>query len=195
MSDRGCFAAVARVHASGLTLQVGTMRRFDPGISFARDFVREEIGELIALKAWYCDSAYRYQMTDTLQPLPRSSANARKPPGDAKSDRRRYYMIGHGSHLIDTARFLVGEEITSVRAELAERAGAHCWFQYHPPLGEDAHFWRRQVEGFADSVLTGAPQLGANVDDGLAAMRVMDAIEQSVETGATVAIDPTFATA
>ena len=50
------------------------------------------------------------------------------------------------------------------------------------PLGEDAHVWRRQVEGFADTILTGAPQLGANVDDGLAAMRVIDAIERSVET-------------
>ena len=33
------------------------------------------------------------------------------------------------------------------------------------------------------------PQLGASVDDGLAAMRVMDAIERSVETGATVRVD------
>ena len=44
-------------------------------------------------------------------------------------------------------------------------------------------------------ILTATPQLGASVDDGLAAMRVMDAIEQSVETGATVEIDPAFATA
>ena len=64
-----CLPLRDEVRASGLVLQVGTMRRFDPGISFARDFVRDEIGELIALKAWYCDSAYRYQMTDTLQPV------------------------------------------------------------------------------------------------------------------------------
>ena len=30
--------------------------------------------------------------------------------------------------------------------------------QYHRPLGEDAHFWRRQIEGFADSILNGAPR-------------------------------------
>jgi predicted dehydrogenase len=243
-----CLPLRDEVHASGLVLQVGTMRRFDPGIAFARDFVRDAIGEVIALKAWYCDSAYRHEMTDTLQPIPRFSAHARKPPGDPKGDLRRYYMIGHGSHLIDTARFLVGEEIVTVQANLAERGGAHCWFigvefadgsighldltmsvqmdwhegfhiygehgsvvaksflpwyhrssevecfsagdrQYHRPLGQDAHFWRRQVEGFAESILTGAPQLGANVDDGLAAMRVIDAIERSVETGAAVAVD------
>jgi predicted dehydrogenase len=249
-----CLPLRAEVQASGLALQVGTMRRFDPGIAFARDFVRDEIGELIALKAWYCDSAYRYQMTDALQPIARSSAHARKPPGDPKGDRRHYYLIGHGSHLIDTARFLAGHEIVTVKADLAERAGAYCWFvgvefadgsighldltmsvqtdwhegfhiygehgsviaksflpwyhrssevecfsardrQYHRPLGEDAHFWRRQVEGFADSILTGAPQLGANVDDGLAAMRVMDAIERSVETGASVTVDTAFVAA
>lgn len=44
-----------RVHG-----QVGTMRRFDPGIAFAQAFIRDEIGELLALKAWYCDSVYRY---------------------------------------------------------------------------------------------------------------------------------------
>ena len=242
-----CLPLRDEVRQSGLVLQVGTMRRFDPAIAFARDFVRHELGDLIALKAWYCDSAYRYQMTDTLQPLMRVSSSARRPAGDPKADRRRYYMIGHGSHLIDTARFLAGREIVSVQANLAERAGAYCWFvtvefsdgalghldltmsvkmdwhegfhiygeqgsvvaktflpwyyrasevecfsardrQYHRPLGEDANFWRRQVEGFADSALNGTPQLGADVDDGLAVMRVMDAIEQSVDTGEVVAV-------
>jgi predicted dehydrogenase len=245
-----CLPLRDEVHASGLVLQVGTMRRFDPGIAFARHFVRNEVGELIALKAWYCDSAYRYEMTDALQPIPRESARARRPPGGPKSDRRRYYMIGHGSHLIDTARFLAGDEIASVKADLAERGGAYCWFlsvgfaggalghldltvsvqmdwhegfhvygergsvvgrsflpwylrasevecfsardrQYHRPLGEGAHPWRGQIEGFADTILTGAPQLGATVEDGLAAMLVMDAIEQSVETGERVDVEPT----
>ena len=39
------------VHASGLVLQVGHMKRFDPGITFARQFVRDELGQLVALKA------------------------------------------------------------------------------------------------------------------------------------------------
>jgi hypothetical protein len=63
-------------------LQVGTMRRFDEGIAFARDFIRDELGELFALKAWYSDSAYRYTMTDALQPLARASVRARTPPVD-----------------------------------------------------------------------------------------------------------------
>jgi predicted dehydrogenase len=234
------------VRATGLTLQVGTMRRFDPAIAFARAFIREELGEVLALKAWYCDSAYRYAMTDTLQPLMRTAAGVRRPVGDPKADRRRYSMLGHGSHLIDTARFLHGD-ITQVHARLVEKAGALCWFVacdfadgaaghldltmsvrmdwfegfqvygsqgsvvargfqpwyrraaqvecfsardrcYHRPLGEDADFWRRQVEGFADTILAGAPQVGASVDDGLAALRVMDAIERSVATGGAVPV-------
>jgi predicted dehydrogenase len=242
-----CAELCRRVDATGLTLQVGTMRRFDPGIAFARRFVREELGEIVALKAWYCDSAYRYAMTDTLQPIPRTSARARRPPGEPKADRRRYSMLAHGSHLIDTARWLAGD-ITRVSARLVEKAGMLCWFvacefadgsaghldltmgvrmdwhegfqlygehgsvlgrsfqpwylratevecfaardrTYHRPLGEDAHFFRRQVEGFARTVLDGAPQQGATATDGLAALQVMDAIERSVERGTAVDVE------
>ena len=31
-----------------------------------------------------------------------------QPAGDPKADRQRYYMLAHGSHLVDTARFLGG---------------------------------------------------------------------------------------
>src|SRR5215212_8819267 len=58
---------------SGLVVQVGTEKRFDEGIAFARDFVREQMGEMIALKAWYCDSTHRYTMPDALQPVTESS--------------------------------------------------------------------------------------------------------------------------
>jgi predicted dehydrogenase len=239
-----CEALCREVSATGLTLQVGTMRRFDAAIAFARAFVREQLGELIALKAWYCDSAYRYAMTDALQPLPRTSASARRPAGDPKADRHRYAWLGHGSHLIDTARFLAGDMVR-VSAQLVDRAGILCWFvacefadgsaghldltmgvrmdwyegfsvygehgsvlgrsfqpwylrsaevecfsardgQYHRPLAEDGHFFRRQVEGFAGTIIDGTPQEGATAADGLAACRVMDAIERSLAAGAAV---------
>jgi len=183
-------------------------------------------------------------MTDNLQPIPVTSAKARKPAGDPKADKRRYFMLTHGSHLADTARFL-GGEITAVRARLVEKFGAYCWFvaadfadgsvghldltvairgdfnegfviygehgsvkadiflpwyfktsvvecfstkdgTYRRPLGEDAYSYKRQIEGFADTILHGAPQHGASVDDGTAAMRAMVAIARSVETGEAV---------
>jgi len=173
-----------------------------------------------------------------------SSASARKPATNPKADLKRYYMLAHGSHLVDTARFFAGE-IASVRARLSDRLGAHCWFvdvdfangalghldltvavrmdwhegfqiygqngsingkTYNPwyykssdveifreadaatvrPLGADGHFYRRQLEGFADTILTGAPMRGADIADGIASVRAMIAMARSVETGAAV---------
>ena len=55
--------------------------------------------------------------------------------------------------------------------------------QYHRLLGADAHVYRLQVEGFADTILHGAPMQGATVDDGLAALRALVAIARSTESG------------
>ncbi|MBI4325246.1 MAG: Gfo/Idh/MocA family oxidoreductase [Chloroflexi bacterium] len=236
-----------RLRETKLVLQVGNNRRFDPGIAFAQNFVRTEMGAMLALKMWYCDSAYRYTMTDNLQPIPRLSAHARRPEGNPKADKRRYFILTHASHLVDTARFF-GGEISSLRARLKEMFGAYCWFvevefasgalghldltipirgdfeegfqiygehgsvkglvflpwfhkasqvecfsakdgQFHRPLGEDAHTYKRQIEGFADMILSGAPQLGANIDDGVAALRALVAIARSVETDVWVRLD------
>ncbi|NUB45253.1 Gfo/Idh/MocA family oxidoreductase [Fertoebacter nigrum] len=115
------------VATSGCLLQVGHMKRFDPALEAARDFVQQDMGQVLALKAWYCDSTHRYTNTDAIQPLPVTSALARKPAGNPKADLRQYFMLAHGSHLVDTARFLCGE-IVAVRARLLERFGAYCWF-------------------------------------------------------------------
>jgi predicted dehydrogenase len=235
-----------RAVATKLVVQVGNNRRFDPGITFARKFIAEEMGQRIALKSWYYDSIYRYTMTDNLQPIPLASSKALRPEGDPKADRRRYYLLTHGSHLVDTARFL-GGPIAAVRARLLERFGSFCWFiavdfedgslghldlqipvrgdfqegfqvlgehgsvsgrvylpwfhkssdvecfraldgQFHRVLGEDAHTYKRQIEAFADTILSGVPQAGASLDDGVAAVQAMVAIARSVETGETVAL-------
>ena len=115
------------VRATGLTCMVGHMKRFDPGIQSARAFIDSDMGAMVALKAWYCDSSRRYPMTDAVQPLIVTSALAKRPPGDPKADKRRYYMLAHGSHLVDTARYLAGP-IMAVRARLSDRAGMLCWF-------------------------------------------------------------------
>jgi predicted dehydrogenase len=234
----------AAVQASGCVLQVGHMKRFDAGLQAAKDFIDGPMGQMVALKAWYCDSTHRYPMTDAVQPLIVTSARARKPAENPKADLDRYYMLAHGSHLVDTARFLAGP-ITAVDARLSNRAGIRCWFvdvefengtlghldltvavrmdwhegfqiygeggsivarTYNPwyykssdvdifhetdgttrrVLGADGHFYRRQVEGFADTILKGTPQYGADLEDGIASVRAMVAIAQSVRTGAPV---------
>lgn len=227
--------------AGGQVLRVGHMKRYDAGLQAARDFIRDGMGEMVALKAWYCDSTHRYTVTDAVQPLIVSSANARRPAGNPKADLQRYYMLAHGSHLVDTARYL-GGEITELQARFAERAGMRSWFvdlafasgamghldltvavrmdwhegfqiygehgsilgkTWNPwlfrasevdifheseggwrrTLGADGHFYRRQVEGFADAVLTGRTDDGADLEDGIASVRAMVAIAQSLREG------------
>ncbi len=55
-------------------------------------------------------------------------------------------------------------------------------------LGADGHFYRRQVEGFADSVLSGAPMRGADIADGVANIKTMVAIAHSVASGKSVEV-------
>jgi len=108
-------------------VQVGHMKRFDPGIQSARNFIQTEMGEIQAVKAWYCDSTHRYINTDAVQPKPIMSSGSKKPKIDPRADLERYYLLAHGSHLVDTARFL-GGPIATVRARLSTKFGAYCWF-------------------------------------------------------------------
>lgn len=234
------------VRASACVFQIGHMKRYDIGLQEAKKFIDDGMGEIIALKAWYCDSTHRYAMTDAVQPQIIRSAQARKPAQDPKADLQRYYMLAHGSHLVDTARYFAGE-ITAVTVRLSDQKGMYCWFvdvefasgtlghldltvavrmdwhegfqiygqngsvigkTFNPwyyktsevdifresdgasfrPLGADGHFYRRQLEGFADTILNGTPQSGADIEDGLASVRAMLAIARSVQTGGRVAL-------
>ena len=98
----------SRLAETRLVLQIGNNRRFDPGIAYAQQFIADEMGQRMGLKAWYYDCTYRYTMTDNLQPIPVVSKLARRPEGNPKADKRRYFMLTHGSHLVDSARFLGG---------------------------------------------------------------------------------------
>ncbi len=122
-----CLQLQQHVQNTKYILQIGHNKRFDPGIAFAHNFIQTELGTLIAVKAWYHDSHYRYTMTDNLQPPIQQSTQATQPTGNPKANRQRYLMLGHGSHLVDMARFLAGE-ITAVQARLVEHAGDYCWF-------------------------------------------------------------------
>ncbi len=239
---------LARVAAgSGRLLQVGHMKRFDAGIQSARAFVADEMGDMLALKAWYCDGTRRYDVTNAVQPVILRSTHARKPAADPKADLRQYYALAHGSHLVDTARYLAGP-ITEVDARFRQLGKAHCWFidvafesgalghldltvpicldwsegfqvygqngtvqarTYNPwlykssdveifreatgettrVLGADGHFYRRQIEALALAAQTGAAVPGADAADGIASIRALVAIRESVDSGRPVRLD------
>lgn len=231
----------------GRKFQVGHMKRFDGGIQAAHEFVKKEMGEITAYKGWYCDHSHRYTLTDAVQPKMVTSAAKRRPAVDPKADLEQYYLLAHGSHLVDTARFLVGD-IAEVEARFLKRGGIHCWFidvafengtlghldlsigvrmdwhegftmygqngsvmakTYNPwlykssdvdifhestvswtrPLAPDGHFYRRQLEAFADSILNNTEVAGSTAEDGAAAVKVLAAIRQSIRIGRGVRID------
>jgi predicted dehydrogenase len=58
--------------------------------------------------------------------------------------------------------------------------------QFRRPLGEDAYTYKLQIESFADTILHGKPLGGADVGDGLAAMRAMVAIARSADSAERV---------
>ncbi|MEZ0541637.1 Gfo/Idh/MocA family protein [Fibrella arboris] len=233
-----CLTLQAEAAQHGCVMQVGHMKRFDPGIAEAHRFIRQEMGELLSFTGWYADNTHRYTMTDNVQPLPVLSANALKPVFDEKADKTRYYLLAHGSHLLDTASFLAGP-LGRVSAQLVQKFGAYCWSiqaefingavgqlnltvpfrgdwhegftvsgewgsvqgktynpwyfkgsevscfsereaSYRQVLGADAHVYKLQVEGLADTILKGVPQRGTTIAEGIETVKAMLAIQRSI---------------
>lgn len=236
-----CRMLQRRVRESELVFQIGNNRRFHPGWQHAKQFLREDLGNVLAFSAWYHDSVFRYTFQDNLYPVPITSTLAQRPDTKWKEIRERYCLITHGSHLLDTARYFLGE-IVSVRARHTQTEAVHCWtidanfekgcqgqlrlivpahadfeegfqiygdqgtiegkallpwFQratvecfkqgrYSRVLGEDGFTFKRQMEAFAATVLDGAPQMGATVDDGLATVQGMVAVSLAIATDTEV---------
>lgn len=225
----------------GLMLQIGHMKRYDEGLQYAKRFKEERMGEITTYKGWYCDSVGRYTLTDNVMPVLYSSSGMKKPQGNPKQVLDHYYLLGHGSHLFDTALYFMGP-IERVSARYVCREKLHSWLidcdfacgaigtldlsvaiaqQWHEgceiygtegtvyaktfnpwefrssvvecydrrtdvsstPAAYDGQFYRRELEGFADSILNGKPCGGATAEDGMMVMRALIATYQSVHSG------------
>ena len=59
---------------------------------------------------------------------------------------------------------------------------------YIRPLAADGHFFRRQVEGFAEACF-GGPQTGSDAHDGLASVKTMVAISRSAKEGVPISLE------
>lgn len=241
VSIEECEELKAMVRDRGLMLQVGHMKRYDEGLQYAKRFKEEKMGEVTTYKGWYCDSVGRYTLTDNVMPILYSSEAMKKPAGNPKAVLDRYYLLGHGSHLVDTALFFMGP-IDCISARYVHKEGIHSWLidcdfacgaigtldltvaiaqQWHEgceiygtggtvyaktfnpwefrssivecydketdlcmtPAAYDGQFYRRELEGFADSVLHHTPCTGATADDGIMVMRALIATYRSVQNG------------
>jgi predicted dehydrogenase len=117
---------VGLVDRTGLTLQVGAMKRHDQGLRYAGRFVAERLGQVRSFNAWYRIGDLRQGIEAALFPPVVAEPDARRREAAAKADRRRYLLATHGAHVFDTVRFLLGE-VASLVARHRGHDRDHVW--------------------------------------------------------------------
>jgi predicted dehydrogenase len=109
-----------------LKLQVGAMKRHDPGMEFARRS-RGPIGPVLTAQAWYrVMSALRPPTEGTLFPNVVVDEAWRQAQDAHKADREQYLLRTHGAHVFDSFRYLIGE-VASLHAEVALSGPDFTW--------------------------------------------------------------------
>ena len=106
-----CRELLRMVHRTGLKLQVGAMKRHDPGIAFAHRFVRERLGQILSVSGWYCDTLFRPAFQETLLPPTHKVRTPSDLRTDPKADKQHYSLVTHGAHLFDNLRYLGGPSV------------------------------------------------------------------------------------
>jgi predicted dehydrogenase len=207
---------VGLVDRTGLALQVGAMKRHDPGVRYAARFIAERLGQVRSFNAWYRIGDLRPGLEAALFPPVVAEPAAGRREAAVKADRRRYLLATHRAHvwqlLLTTAAGAVGTvtiaaDVPGLPAEGIEVFGAtgavrvelHFPFSRRPatvhayadgavvvPTLTDGDAYRRQVEAFARAIRTGGHP-APDVRDGLAAVRLIEATATAVETGTEVA--------
>jgi predicted dehydrogenase len=117
---------VGLVDRTGLTLQVGAMKRHDQGVRYAGRFIAERLGQVRSFNAWYRIGDLRPGIEAALFPPVVAEPDARRREAAAKADRRRYLLATHGAHVFDTVRFLLGE-VASLVARHRGHDRDHVW--------------------------------------------------------------------
>lgn len=112
---------------TGLQLQVGAMKRYDPGVQFAADAVRDRIGRVLSATIWYrVMSALRPPTEATLFPALIVDEDVRASEATFKADRTSYLLTTHGAHVLDGMRFLLGDPL-DVSAQMAQSGKDYTW--------------------------------------------------------------------
>jgi predicted dehydrogenase len=122
-----CAALVDLVAQTGLNLQVGAMKRHDAGLQFTHRFIGESLGETRSFTAWYRIGDLRPGIEATLFPRVYADPTASQHEAALKSDRQRYLLATHGSHVYDTVRYLLGD-VVAIDARHRGYGRDHAWF-------------------------------------------------------------------
>jgi predicted dehydrogenase len=118
---------LARLAAGhGLKVQIGAMRRHDPGINYAREAVAG-LGPVLSVTGWYrVHARFRAPTEQTLFPATVVDEDVRRHEADFKADRQRYLLATHGAHVFDTLRYLAGD-VATVAARVAQAGPDFSW--------------------------------------------------------------------
>lgn len=121
-----CAALVDVVAQTGLKLQVGAMKRHDAGLQFAHRFIGGPLGEPRSFTAWYRIGDLRPGIEATLFPRVCADSSVSQHEAALKSDRQRYLLATHGSHVYDTVRYLLGD-VVAIDARHRGYGRDHAW--------------------------------------------------------------------
>lgn len=120
-------AVVEASRRSGGIVQVGSMKRHDPGVRFAARVVHERIGRILSATLWYrVMSALRPATEATYFPPMIVDPAVRAVEAAHRPDRAAYLLATHGAHVFDTLRHLCGDP-TSLMVRHAMVGDDHAW--------------------------------------------------------------------
>ncbi|MDQ0562295.1 putative dehydrogenase [Rhizobium mesoamericanum] len=114
---------------TGLQLQVGSMKRFDPGIARAQQVIAAgDIGRILSARCWYrVMSELRPPVEATLFPAMLVDQDVRSRETALKAANRKTHLLAtHGIHTFDLMRFLLGDFTVSA-ATMAVDGADHSW--------------------------------------------------------------------
>lgn len=116
---------VAAAAAANRVLQVGSMKRHDPGVRYARQALQRS-GPPLTFTAWYRVPSTRATTQRVLFPPMFTDEAVQAAEAKVKADRVRYLLATHGAHIFDTIRFLAGE-VASVFVRHTSTEPDHAW--------------------------------------------------------------------
>jgi predicted dehydrogenase len=111
---------------TGCRVQVGCMKRHDPGTARARKFLQESGGKILSVSAVVRDSRFRPAMQESCFDPIQTSGEAIRPKQDPKADRELYNLTTQSPHPLDMLRFL-GGPISAVTCTVAAHNGNWSW--------------------------------------------------------------------
>ncbi len=107
--------------STGRVLQVGAMKRHDPGMQYVKAAIGD-IGRVLSFNTWYRVPILRPGIERTLFPPVTQDPEVRATENAVKAERTKYLLWTHSAHVFDSVRYLVGDVdgVTAARSNVGE---------------------------------------------------------------------------